>query len=117
MLLIIANKEKDIKDNLLSVYSIITGINLTDMDKIYSALDQLMGEPIDTLSLPKAVTVARNYLFELDPKLKDIASFIESLNKEQLDAFIDTIISASNGAYFDLKPIDDIELYQEKIMV
>jgi len=113
----ITNKEKDIKDNLLSVYSIITGINLTDMDKIYSALDQLMGEPIDTLSLPKAVSVARNYLFELDPKLKDIASFIESLNKEQLDAFIDTIISASNGAFFDLKPIDDIELYQEKIMV
>lgn len=113
----ILNKEKEIEDNLLSVYSIVTGINLTDMDKIYSTLDQLMGEPIDNLSLPKAVSVARNYLFELNPKLKDIASFIETLNKEQLNVFVDIIISASNGAFFDLNPIDDIELYQEKVMI
>lgn len=113
----ITQTDEDIKDNILSVYSIITGINLTDMNNIYSALDKLMGEPITTLTLPKAVAIARNYLFELDPKLKDVASMIESMSNEDINTFIDTITTLSNGDFFDLKPIKNIEMYDPSISI
>lgn len=112
----LTNKREEIKDNLLTVYSIVTGINFSDMDKIYSALDTLLGEPVDEVSLPSAVAVARNFLFENDPKLKKIASFIETLDNEQLDVFIDTVIDISNGSSFDLKPITDVDTYKEKYL-
>ena len=107
----ISQNDEDIKDNILSVYSIITGINLTTMDNIYSALDKLMGYSVDTVSLPNAVEISRNYLFELDPKLKDVASMIDSLSNEDINTFVDIVISLSNGVFYDLKQIENIEKY------
>lgn len=107
--------DETLKDNILSVYSIITGINLTTMDNIYSALDKLMGYSIDAESLPNAVAISRKYLFELDPKLKDVASMIESMSSENLNIFVDTIVSISQGIFYDFKTIENIEKYDSKI--
>ena len=113
----VQDTDQNIKDNLLSVYSIITGINLTSMDNIYNALDKFMGEPIDNDALPKAIGIVRNYLFETDPKLKNIASMIQSLPKKDIDTLIDMIIDISNGAFFDMSPIDDLKSYDYSVSI
>lgn len=87
------------------------------MDNIYSSLDKLIGELVDSLNLPKAVTIAINYLFELDPKLRDVASTIESMANGDINIFVDTITSISNGAFFDLKEIKNIEMNDSSISV
>lgn len=111
----ITQSDEDLKDNILTVYSIITGINLTTMDNIYSALDNLLGEPVDTTTLPKAISIARNYLFETNPKIKDIASMIESMSNDNIDTFIDTIVSIANGTFYDLNKIGNIDKYELSI--
>ena len=71
----------------------------------------LIGYSVDTVSLPNAVEISRNYLFELDPKLKDVASMIDSLSNEDINTFVDIVISLSNGVFYDLKQIENIEKY------
>lgn len=113
----VRDTDQNIKDNLLGVYSIITGINLTSMDNIYNALDRFMGEPIDNDALPKAIGIVRNYLFETDPKLRNIATMIQSLPKTNIDTFVDMIIDISNGAFFDMSPIDDLKNYDHFVSI
>lgn len=84
------------------------------MDNIYSTLDKLMGYSVDAESLPNAVGISRNYLFELEPKLKDVVSMIESMSNENINTFVDIVTSLSDGVFFDLKQIENIEKYEFK---
>lgn len=113
----IQNAEQDVKDNLLSVYSIITGISLTSMDNIYNALDKFMGEPVDNDTLPKAIGIVRSYLFETNPKLKNIASMIQALPKSDINTLVDMIIDISNGYFFDMNPIDDLKIHDYSVSI
>ena len=113
----IQEADQDVKDNMLSIYSIITGINLTSMDNIYYALDRFMGEAVDSSSLPSAVGIVRNYLFEKDPNLKDIASLINSLPNENIETFIKMLNDLSNGNFYDISKIENLEQYDNSISI
>lgn len=107
---------KETKENLLSIYSIVTGINLIDMDNIYKSLDILLDNPVDSISLPSAISIARNYLFEQYPELKGTASLINSLDSNQLDLYVDNLCTILDGTFYDLKPIKNIEKYTRKTL-
>ena len=113
----IQESDQDVKDNMLSIYSIITGINLTSMDNIYYTLDKFMGEAVDSSSLPSAVGIVRNYLFEKNPNLKDIASLINSLPNENIETFIKMLNDLSNGNFYDISKIEDIKKYDNSITI
>ena len=113
----IQESDQDVKDNMLSIYSIITGINLTSMDNIYYTLDKFMGEAVDSSSLPSAVGIVRNYLFEKDPNLRDVASLINSLPNENIETFIKMLNDLSNGNFYDISEIEDIEKYDNSITI
>ena len=67
----------------------------------------LIGYSVDTVSLPNAVEISRNYLFELDPKLKDIVSMIGSLSNEDINTFVDIVISLLNGVFYEIENIEE----------
>ena len=87
------------------------------MDNIYYALDKFMGEAVDSSSLPSAVGIVRNYLFEKDPNLKEIASLINSLPNENIETFIKMLNDLSNGNFYDISKIEDIEKYDNSITI
>ena len=87
------------------------------MDNIYYALDKFMVEAVDSSSLPSAVGIVRNYLFEKDPNLKDIASLINSLPDKNIETFIKMLNDLSNGNFYDISEIEDIEKYDNSITI
>ena len=50
-------------------------------------------------------------MFEKDLNLKDIASLINSLPNENIKTFIKMLNDLSNGNFYDISKIEDIEQY------
>ncbi len=50
-------------------------------------------------------------MFEKDPNLKDIASLINSLPDKNIETFIKMLNDLSNGNFYDISKIEDIEQY------
>ena len=50
-------------------------------------------------------------MFEKDPNLKDIASLINSLPDKNIETFIKILNDLSNGNFYDISKIEDIEQY------
>lgn len=50
-------------------------------------------------------------MFEKDPNLKDIASLINLLPDKNIETFIKMLNDLSNGNFYDISKIEDIEQY------
>ena len=56
-------------------------------------------------------------MFEKDPNLKDIASLINSLPDKNIETFIKMLNDLSNGNFYDISKIEDIEKYDNSITI
>lgn len=90
------------------VLTVTTGILVSTrhMEGVYDTLDYLTGSQLFTHQLPKAAEIAKPYLFEQHPLLKEVSS--EHVNKDNWKQWLDEQI-AKFGEYLEVKTIAEMK--------